>query len=680
MSTECSRSVLSCGRCRRRKTKCDRKLPACTPCLRAKTTCTGFSVTVSSTEVPRSIVRHLEHEIARLETELAQGGHLDALNASDILLQFNQDSSGHQLNGTVVDSSPRWALDIAEPQPVPSQDPLTSSIMNSRELQSMVSATLPYGSGLTDLVSRVRMGLTPSSSTAVTNVNDLQRNSVSPNAVSVQAQVVETRVLRNIPIEIIQSLVKKYVQGVLPQFPFLHEPDIWDQLRHVLSFLQISRQDSQNCLVMPDHGFLVIYLILAISVTLGSAKGGHESRCMSLSSSLFEEGIRHLPSQPDASSDFTGIQMNLLILLYATINPRSANVWILSGAAMRSALELGLHRESPETHGMDTTTLNLRRSVFWSAYCIDRSVCAALQRPLSIPDAAINTQFPYMNDGVTGLSSRPFLDQIHYHQLQSEMIQIHFQGQPLPVGMSWDDWLQNMEKKLQAWYDKSKAEATNSELVEFALARGLTMLHRPSGRTPMPSQRSLLIAFEAAALSARSHREHILSGFFRRPWMSAHHTLETAMVLLFCLRHGQASITQKYNPSQIFDMTKIFTTNFLSIASQGWSEVSNHAGVYERMLGPLLAFVFSPVSNPETSLDSTQDAELMRLLYPGPAHLDKLRFGSRHVEDLGTFDFSLFDIDEDFFDMGANAEVADGTPGTALLDHTLRLDDLGLVF
>jgi hypothetical protein len=198
----------------------------------------------------------------------------------------------------------------------------------------------------------------------------------------------------------------------------------------------------------------------------------------------------------------------------------------------------------------------------------------------------------------------------------------------------------------------------------------------------MPSQRSLLVAFEAAALSARSHREHILSGFFRRPWMSAHHTLETAMVLLFCLRHGQGSIVQKYNPSQIFDMTKIFTTNFLSIASQGWTEVSNHAGVYERMLGPLLAFVFSPNSNPEANLDPAQDAELMRLLYPGPAHLDKLRFGTRHVEDFGGFDFSLFDIDGDFIGMDANAEIGggDGAASTAMLDHCMSLDDLGLVF
>lgn len=68
--------------------KCDRRLPSCTQCTTARTACTGFSVTASTADIPRSVVRHLEYEIARLETELAQGGHLDALNGADILLQM----------------------------------------------------------------------------------------------------------------------------------------------------------------------------------------------------------------------------------------------------------------------------------------------------------------------------------------------------------------------------------------------------------------------------------------------------------------------------------------------------------------------------------------------------------------------------------------------------------------
>jgi hypothetical protein len=77
--------------------QCDRNLPACSQCIVAKTECTGFSVTSSRTAVPRSVVRHLEHEIARLETELAQAGHLDALNGADILSQMPIDCIQHEV-------------------------------------------------------------------------------------------------------------------------------------------------------------------------------------------------------------------------------------------------------------------------------------------------------------------------------------------------------------------------------------------------------------------------------------------------------------------------------------------------------------------------------------------------------------------------------------------------------
>lgn len=449
--------------------------------------------------------------------------------------------------------------------------------------------------------------------------------------------------------------------------------------------LQDSVSSCSNILT-PDYDFLILYLILAISVTLGSTKGGHESRCMSLSASLFQEGIKHFCSQMKIPSDLAGLQLNLLILLYATINPRSANVWILSGAVMRSCLEFGLHRESPEIEKLDAFTIELRRRLFWSAYCMDRSICSALQRPLSIPDTAISTHFP---SAFGEHESRlPSLGIIYYHQLLSEMVQVHFQGEPLGEKVTWDMWTALMEGKLRAWYTDSCAEVGNNELVEFALSRGLMILHRPSPRTPMPSQQSLLIAFEAAASSARSHKDHIFTGFFRRPWISAHHTLEAAVVLLFCLRHACATISNKFNAEQIFEMSKLFTANFLAIASQGWSEVSNYAGVYERLLGSLLEAVFSPSKDPQDHFGPAQDTELTRLLYPGPAHLEKLRFGRTLVEESSPFDFNLFNFDQDIlgFDgmptLGADADFATNVDflERAPLDHTLSFDDLGLLF
>lgn len=314
---------------------------------------------------------------------------------------------------------------------------------------------------------------------------------------------------------------------------------------------------------------------------------------------------------------------------------------------------------------------------------MDRSICSALQRPVSIPDAAINTKFPYLNLNPSSPSS-PFMSLVYYHQLVSEMLQVHFQGQSLPNGISWEDWLSEMEQKLRKWYESTRHEAGNDEIGDFALARGLTILHRPSPRMPVPSDRSLLIAFEAAASSARSHRDHIRSGFFRRPWLSAQHTLEAAVVVLFCLRHGRAHISDQFNSAQIFEMTKLFTSNFLAIAAQGWPEVSRYAGVYERLLGPLLESIFSANTSSLLNFGPAQEAELTALLYPGPAQLDKLRFGRRQDEVFEPFDFATFNFENDLLDFDAGpsnlGSSTDFLGAFDLLEHVMGMEDIALGF
>lgn len=345
--------------------------------------------------------------------------------------------------------------------------------------------------------------------------------------------------------------------------------------------------------------------------------------------------------------------------------------------------DVGLHREYPESLLENSHVVDLRRRVFWSAYCMDRSICSALQRPVSIPDAAINTKFPYVNVTVS-FPSTPFMDLIYYHQLVSEMLQVHFQGQSLAQDMSWEDWLSEMERKLRKWYESNRHETGSDDMGDFALARGLTILHRPSPRMPLPSERSLLIAFEAASSSARSHRHHIRTGFFRRPWLAAHHTLEAAVVVLFCLRHGRAYISERFNPARIFEMTKLFTSNFLAIAAQGWPEVSKMAGVYERLLGPLLESIFSTNTSSLGNFGPAQEAELTSLLYPGPAQLDKLRFGRRQEDIFEPFDFTSFDFANDILDFDAeSSNLGSSTDflGTFdLLGHASGLEDTAIGF
>ncbi|CZR68185.1 uncharacterized protein PAC_18084 [Phialocephala subalpina] len=627
---------------------CDRLVPVCSRCQAAGSACTAFNPR-GETEIPRSVVHFLEHEIARLEKELnGDGPAKDVPQHSSPLPETRLDFE-HGRRRTLPDVQLVQATLASE-----GKDAMRRAIVGSVEIQSMIGATMPAGTCLTDMLSSVRMGLTPSYTPSSPTIPEATPVQCSVTSKPEDQEFVDVSILVQLPGHVVNSLVKKYVQRILPIYPFLHEPSIWRHVERAVQKLPAQQIGQTSLLVRPDYDFLITYLILAISATLGSANSGHEARCMALSGSLFSEGVQHLSSKAPFPNDLAEIQSTLLIIQYALINPKYANVWVLSGVVMRSCLDLGLHREVSKDAGLDSLTVDMRRQVFWVAYCMDRSICSALQRPLSIPDPTINTLFPALPVTQSG-EPRPdpakalALRQIQFSKLQSNIIEVHFQDKQLDEGQTWGGWLVATDQSLRDWYEVLPPDE-DPVWSELAFSQGLTNLYRPSPRVPFPSQKSLIVAFEAACGSAHIYQQHIKSGFFRRPWLAAHNTFSSAMVALFCLRYGYEAICERWNAGEIFQMTKLFTMNLLTLSSQGWSEISKYAGTYERLLGPLLDSVFTKNSSPSKSFGPAQDAELARLIYPGPAHLEKLRFGNARValdEAFQGFDASMFNWDED---------------------------------
>lgn len=585
----------------------------------------------------------LEQEIAMLENvlrneEITTGiAPPEVIRPPDLLYLLKESISETNVLQSISRSLPR-------------RDPVREAITASCELQSMIGATMPTGNCLTDMLSSVRMGLTPSytSSSPTIAVATPIQNSVSSSPRDQGS--IDIPILFSLPLHVVHSLVKKYVQRVLPVYPFLHEPSIWGHVERATQNMAKQEHGATSPRVMPDYDFLILYLILSISATLGSANSGHEARCLAFSGSLFVEGIHHLSSKTTFPSDLAEIQSTLLILQYALINPKYANVWVLSGVVMRSCLDLGLHREVSTSMGLDSLAIDLRRQVFWVAYCFDRSICSALQRPLSIPDPSIDTLFPTLRGYRPDPAKTLALRQIQFAKLQSTIIEVHFQGKELEEGQTWEEWLATTDQSLRDWFEMLSPDE-DPVAAELAFSTGLTNLYRPSPRIPFPSQRSLLVAFEAACGSAQIYQQHVKCGFFRRPWLAAHNTFSSAMVALFCLRYGHEGICDRWSASEIFQMTKVFTMNLLTLASQGWSEISKYAGTYEKLLGPLLDSVFTENASPSKSFGLSHDAELARLIYPGPAHLEKLRFGNVWFpieNEYQGFDASLFNWEDDF--------------------------------
>lgn len=70
----------------------------------------------------------------------------------------------------------------------------------------------------------------------------------------------------------------------------------------------------------------------------------------------------------------TGIQAILLLAQYSLVDPKHFHSWYLVGMAVRVMVDLGLHHDIPSEVVTDTDRLDIRRRVFHSIYCLDRSV------------------------------------------------------------------------------------------------------------------------------------------------------------------------------------------------------------------------------------------------------------------------------------------------------------------
>jgi hypothetical protein len=325
-------------------------IPVCGQCSAAKATCAGFSNVNQDIDVPRSVVQFLESAIAKLEIELSTDAQPSLPSTSPV--------------HPTTDSVPFNALRTV--QVLGKNGGSEAEFINSPAICAMVGATTPIDPSLTDLVSRVRMGLTPSSVLpAISGTSPESRRGVV--SVSVDSNRVECSTLLTLPDHVINALTRKFVRHVVPQMPILLATEIADHLDAVLAKLRRSEVGRSAEYVQPSFDFLVIYIVLAISSTLGCAKSQHESRCIAFSEILFREGCAHLSAPSLFPNELAGIQANLLMLLYAEINPNCGNIWILAGAVMRSCIDLGMHREIMGSKSQDVDAIEKRRRIFWMA-------------------------------------------------------------------------------------------------------------------------------------------------------------------------------------------------------------------------------------------------------------------------------------------------------------------------
>lgn len=87
------------------------------------------------------------------------------------------------------------------------------------------------------------------------------------------------------------------------------------------------------------------------------------------------------------------VEAMALLVVYHLRSASSQGVWYMIGLAMRTAIDLGLHRKANERN-LDPITVQMRRRLFWAVYYLERVVSVSLGRPFSISDRHIDIPLP----------------------------------------------------------------------------------------------------------------------------------------------------------------------------------------------------------------------------------------------------------------------------------------------
>ncbi|KAK5033616.1 hypothetical protein LTS07_003921 [Exophiala sideris] len=349
-----------------------------------------------------------------------------------------------------------------------------------------------------------------------------------------------------------ESLVKAYFQFANQSLPLLHESEYRQRLD---SLYAISHTVDLNTVHTSRESRIDVFFVFeAFAVALLILQKQDPSRIpTSLADRYHQTALRALV-EAGLSSDLEGVQSLLLLAQYSYHHPTAWTVWKTIGAALRLAVEVGLHQEPPPGT-VDPLTLDNRRRTFWVAYAMDRNVSIALGLPLCLSDGAITAKFPSQEndecitpDGIGAVdvtAPKPKRVSIHvfrYRRIQSEMQTVLYEEQSVaaypPIDLS--RWQKQMHNRIQRWYNDTPRresltdrERKNLENFELTYDRALLYLYRPSRNIPKPPESSLLAVTDAATHMIRLYptffREHRLTIY----WQAVENLLSAGTALLY---------------------------------------------------------------------------------------------------------------------------------------------------
>lgn len=280
------------------------------------------------------------------------------------------------------------------------------------------------------------------------------------------------------------------------------------------------QQPSAMSIPMPVLAF-IIFMVLNIAAIVRV-----RARVHTLSPETFYAAALHFSQDCFSHISLSTIQALTILLVHCLLVPAEANVWTLTHLAMAHCVELGVHRDQPQGAHYDWDHQQLRRSIFYTIYSLDRYISSIQGRPLGLRDETFDMRLPEAREidpaddkmslgsfqmAVLTYSSYRFrLDRI-ISDIKEHLYYLPSKTSQSSASVSPDSHQSRIRIKLDAWWEQTAlvlADTTSGVgarqkhiwrlKLEVRYHLALVLLYQPSQEIRHPSQDHLLQCFGSA--------------------------------------------------------------------------------------------------------------------------------------------------------------------------------------
>ncbi|KAK4234947.1 putative C6 transcription factor [Achaetomium macrosporum] len=364
---------LSCRTCARRKVKCDKAAPSCSACRKSKLECSYESP--HPRERKRKLLSsELLERLARYEHVLRQHGLLESAQAGT-------SASGHVASTQAPDGSISLLWD--EPEDTGMTGKLVTTRGGSRYVSSLLWQNLEYDEA-----------------ECRSESEDFEDDAAPYDAsdpLTVAMMDARPRRLHHYHPAPFQArlLWAKYIENVEPLCKMLHIPSTTNMIEATMRRFETA-SNPDDCVASRAEECLLfaIYHFAVFSMTDDECLAKLEnSRAVLLQRYHLAARQALVNAFFLKTTEFTVLQALVLFLLSSQHSYDPSTYWVLTGAAVRIAQRIGLHRDG-ERLGLPPFEVEMRRRLFYQLLPLEARASQTAAMGISTPPYSWNVRPP----------------------------------------------------------------------------------------------------------------------------------------------------------------------------------------------------------------------------------------------------------------------------------------------